>query len=377
MPPRVSIIILNWKNWGDTIECLESVYRLKYTNYDVIIVDNGSDDESVTKIKEYARGNIKITSDFFKYSIWNKPIKVFELDETEARVGRFNKRIYEKYDPDRRMIIIRNHENYGYAGGNNTGIKFALSVLSPKYILILNNDTVIAPDLINKLVKVAEQDNRIGIVGPRVNYYNYLGHKDIVQYCGSIFKILFLRKQIIGHKKKQCIYKNPIDTDEVYGACMLIKENILYDIGLFDENFFAYWEETDMCFNTKKQGYILKIVPGATIWHKIGSNNDSEKRVSILASYLFGRNMIYFTQKNLNGITKFVNLLYILTLKTVTLWLIYVLHYANPIAAISFTLGILKGIKNERGKPCCKLFNSYNMSCKSSINHSLDMSTDY
>ena len=80
MFPRVSIIILNWNGWRDTIECLESLYRITYPNYDVIVVDNGSRDDSVQKIKEYCEGKIEVNSKFFKYDPSNKPTKVFEED---------------------------------------------------------------------------------------------------------------------------------------------------------------------------------------------------------------------------------------------------------------------------------------------------------
>ena len=77
--PRVSIIILNWNGWKDTIECLESVYQITYPNYDVIVVDNGSENESVEKIKEYAEGKLPVKSLFFEYSMKNKPLRVIEI----------------------------------------------------------------------------------------------------------------------------------------------------------------------------------------------------------------------------------------------------------------------------------------------------------
>ena len=83
--PRVSIIILNWNGWRDTIECLESLYRINYLNYDIIVVDNDSNDESIEKIKEYCNGKTEINSKFFKYSEENKPIEVFEILEDDAR----------------------------------------------------------------------------------------------------------------------------------------------------------------------------------------------------------------------------------------------------------------------------------------------------
>ena len=85
MFPRVSIIILNWNGWKDTIECLESVYRIEYPNYDVILIDNGSNNKSVEMIRKYTTGDIKVESPFFEYNPENKPIRVFEINEEEAR----------------------------------------------------------------------------------------------------------------------------------------------------------------------------------------------------------------------------------------------------------------------------------------------------
>ena len=168
MFPRVSIIILNWNGWKDTIECLESLYKITYPNYDVIVVDNGSKDDSVEKIKAYANGEIKVESKFFKYNPKNKPIKVFEVSEEDARYGRFKRTLYNKFDVNRRMILIRNKDNYGFTGGNNIAIQFALNVLNPDYVLLLNNDTVVDRNFLSELVKVAESDNRIGVLQPKI-----------------------------------------------------------------------------------------------------------------------------------------------------------------------------------------------------------------
>ena len=85
--PKVSIIILNWNGWKDTVECLESLYQITYPNYDVIVVDNGSEDESIEKIKRYCKGEIKVESKFFDYLPTNKPIKIIEYTREEAEAG--------------------------------------------------------------------------------------------------------------------------------------------------------------------------------------------------------------------------------------------------------------------------------------------------
>src|SRR4030042_2187559 len=126
MNPKVSIIILNWNGLEDTIECLNSLKKITYPNYKVILVDNGS------------KGN-------------------------DARVLR------EKFGDY--IHLIENDRNYGYAKGVNIGIRYALANSASEYILLLNNDTVVAPDFLNQLVKLAESDSSVGIVGPKTYYY--------------------------------------------------------------------------------------------------------------------------------------------------------------------------------------------------------------
>ena len=143
MNPKVSIIILNWNGWRDTIECLESLYQITYPNYDVIIVDNGSEDGSIQKIKEYAESKIKVESKFFEYSSENKPIKIIEYTREEAEAGGGKEKEITDLPSNKKMIIIKNEKNYGFAEGNNIAMRYALKALNPDYILLLNNDTVV------------------------------------------------------------------------------------------------------------------------------------------------------------------------------------------------------------------------------------------
>jgi len=165
--PKVSIIILNWNGWEDTIECLESLYQITYPNYDVIVVDNGSEDESIEKIKEYAEGNIEVESKFFEYSDRDKPIKIIEYKREEAEAGGGKEEDIADLPSNKRMIITKNEKNYGFAEGNNIGMRYALKALNPEYVLLLNNDTVVDKEFLGELVKVWESDEKIGIVGLR------------------------------------------------------------------------------------------------------------------------------------------------------------------------------------------------------------------
>jgi len=298
MFPRVSIIILNWNGWKDTIECLESLYRITYPNYDVIVVDNGSRDDSVQRIKEYCEGKIEVNSKFFKYDPSNKPIKVFEISEDEARKGRFNRPLYEKFDPDRRLILIKNKNNYGFTGGNNIGMKFALNVLNPKYVLLLNNDTVVDRKFLDELVKVAESDEKIGIVGSKIYYYEYNGRTDVIWALGGDeINIMNVR---VGKF--------------ITGCCMLIKKEVLNKLNGFDEKYFCYWEDVDLSVRCKKLGYKLAWSPTSILWHKVGA---SSGRNSPITLYYFSRNFLYFVKKHTNLFNFIITLILYLSYITI------------------------------------------------------------
>ncbi|WP_456420718.1 glycosyltransferase family 2 protein [Thermococcus sp.] len=332
--PRVSIIILNWNGWKDTVECLESVYRINYPNYDVIVVDNGSKDDSLQKIKEYAEGKIKVVSKFFEYNPNNKPIKVFEVDENEAKQGKFNRPVYEKYDIDRRMILIKNKDNYGFAGGNNVGIKFALSVLNPDYVLLLNNDTVVDPNFLTELVKVAESDEKIGIVGPKIYYYEYNGRHDVVHSLGVKID---LWKGLVYHIKKNDMLR--ISTcDCVEGSCMLLKTTALRKIGFFDEIYFAYWEETDLCVGFASKGYKIIVNKNAKIWHKISW----KKEVRLFNLCLMLRNNVIFMRKHASVIQNiFFDFYFIFRILPFFTFKSFIKHPLKTIIAISNLLFFL------------------------------------
>ena len=132
--PMVKIIILNWNGWQDTIECLESIFQISYPNYQIIVVDNGSTDGSAAKIRDWAEG----------------------------------KGIIE----NNKLVLIEQRENLGFARGNNVGIRYALDRRVADYILILNNDTVVAPDFLTHLVENLEKCPRAVLAAPQViDYY--------------------------------------------------------------------------------------------------------------------------------------------------------------------------------------------------------------
>ncbi len=286
MFPRVSIIILNWNGWRDTVECLESVYRIDYPNYDVIVVDNASQDASIEKIKEYAQGKLKVKSKFFDYNPENKPIKIFELSEEEALQGKFNRPLYDKYDPDRRLIIIKNRDNYGFTGGNNVGMKFATSMLEPKYIMLLNNDTVVARDFLNILTERAEHHTNIGILSPKVVKYH---NPRIIDSAGHV-----LGGVRIVDRGKGTLDEGQFDKEEevmgAIAAAALYNTEMILQIGLFDETFGTNYEDAEYSWRANKFGWPGLYVPDAVVYHKRGATTNRHTNIWLRISKNYWRN---------------------------------------------------------------------------------------
>lgn len=273
MDPSVFIIILNWNNYQDTLECLESLYQIDYTNYCVIVVDNASENDSIQKILQYAKGEIKVKSPFFEYNPSNKPIKVeIYRGEEDMRKNSIKSDILA-LPSNKRMILLKNDKNYGFAEGNNIAIQLALKFFKPQYILLTNNDVVVDKRFLTELVKIAERDRKIGIVGPKIYYKDFLGRSDVINFAGEDIVLWKAKEVRYGFNElDEGQYDRIKEIDKIDGACMLIKRQVFENVGMFDPNFFVFWEETDFCLRAKKKGYKIVYVPTAEIWHKIASS---------------------------------------------------------------------------------------------------------
>jgi len=240
--PKVFIIILNWNGLKDTLECLESVFKLDYPNFEVIVVDNGSTDNSVEVIR--------------------------------------------KAYPQ--VILIENKENLGYAEGNNVGIRYALKH-GADYVWLLNNDTVVEADVLIKLVTTAESSPKIGLASPVIYYYN---KPDKVQFCGSY----------IDKKRKTIVYFHQIDDIQksekldhicLWGTALLVKKSVIMKIGYLNEEFFAYWEDTEYSVRALEAGFKNIIVISSKVYHK-KPLPESKKILSIHYYYYMTRNEYFF-----------------------------------------------------------------------------------
>jgi hypothetical protein len=248
--PKVVVIILNWNGAEDTIKCVDSFLRLQYPKYELVVVDNGSTDDSVEQIKN------------------NFP----------------------------RLILIETGSNLGYTGGNNVGIRYALDQ-GAAYILIVNNDTeLVNPEFLRRMVDVMETDHKIGIVGPKV-----LSPGDQIQDTILFVPTLFnCVKESLGLRfgaKRTKDYNVSQLVDSVSGVCWLIRANVVKEVGLLDENYFMYVEEQDYCYRAKKAGWEIAYSPVESVLHEKGSEDENRKRTH--RQYIFvRRNLVLFLRKH-------------------------------------------------------------------------------
>jgi GT2 family glycosyltransferase len=245
--PKVSIITLNWNGKHDTIECVASLRELNYPNYDIVVVDNGSTDGSVPVLR-----------------------------------GQY---------PD--VTIIENGRNLGYSEGFNAGLRCAYES-GADYLLIVNNDTIVDPDVLNALVRVAETDNRIGFASGKVYSYD---EPDKLQTAGRLNHPVLLVEGLVGCGEiDRGQYDQTREYDFLDDIFLLVRREAYERTGGYDPNFFLYYEETDWCVRVRRAGYKLVYTPEAKVWHKHGRSTGGVRGSTF--AYYMTRNQIVFMRRN-------------------------------------------------------------------------------
>jgi len=226
--PQVHVLLLNWNGWRDTVECLRSLERLDYTNFRVLAVDSGSTDDSVQRIREVF-----------------PEVEIMELGK-----------------------------NFGFSGGNNHGIRAALQ-RGAEYVWLLNNDTKVDPGALRAMVEKAETDPKIGAVGSAIYC---LDAPNRLQAWGGGYINFWL-----GRSRH---FLGPVVDEKIQfltGASLLLRRPVLESVGLLDEGFFAYWEDSDYCFRVRKAGWRLAVAGNSRIWHRATATMEKKcERVDVL-----------------------------------------------------------------------------------------------
>jgi GT2 family glycosyltransferase len=296
---RVYIIVLNWNGWRDTVECLESVLRLDYPDYKVVVCDNGSTDGSLDHIRRWANGCEAVESRNAALAALTsppvpKPIPFAELDPALD-----SKASGDSAVP---LLLIQTGANLGFGGGNNVGLRYVLNCDHFDFIWLLNNDTVVRPDALSHLVLRMKERPDAGICGSTLLYYD---DPSMVQaWGGSVFNKWVSRG---GHIGAQAHASQPPAVEEVerkmayvVGASMLVRRSFLERVGLIDEQYFFGFDEIDWATSAKGQ-FRLAYSPRSVVYHKEGSAMGSHRtssRRSATSEFYTIRSRVLFTKKH-------------------------------------------------------------------------------
>ena len=189
------------------------------------------------------------------------------------------------------LKVIQNKLNLGFGVANNQAITYALEN-NYDYVMLLNNDTEVDQNFISPLINCIEKNNSIGGVQPLIMNYN---KRDLIWSAGGYLNKFF------GNTTTNKSLEKKLNLDWITGCCMLLKTEVIKKTKLFDENFFAYYEDVDWSLRIKDLGYSLQLVETSLIYHhgSISSNNStSEGKLSAFVHYLNFKNHIYFLRKH-------------------------------------------------------------------------------
>jgi GT2 family glycosyltransferase len=249
---KVAIIILNWNSAEITVDCLKSLSQVKYDDFKIFLIDNGSKDGSVDVIKS------------------------------------------EINMPNLRVVSLKH--NYGFTGGNNIGFKIAKEEYNPDHYLLLNNDTIVQDNFLRLMVSSMEKDRSIGIVVPKIFFYEPSAS---IYYAGGYLNLISGLGEHYFWKKDDVPAKTNISKEVSFanGCSMLIKKEVVDLVGLLDDDFFANIEDVDYSYRVTKAGYKIFYEHGAVLWHREGFV--SKKNVGQwFRIYLSTRNIILFQRKH-------------------------------------------------------------------------------
>ena len=230
-------VILNTNRRDDTLEALDSLQKSDYQNHRTIVLDNASSDGSVEAIRT-----------------GYPDVQVIELDE-----------------------------NLGYAGNNNAGIQAAMAQ-GADWVLVLNEDTILAPDCLGKMVAAGESNPRAGVVGPMVYHHS---NPTVIQSAGGRMGLDWQAWHLGQNEPDRGQFSEPRLVEWVSGCAIMVRRPVIEQAGMLDERFFYYYEETEWCLRARQKGWLILHVPQARLWHK-----------GVQINYLPGPNVTYYGTRN-------------------------------------------------------------------------------
>jgi len=247
--PHVAVVILTWNGKRDILHCLSTLPRVRYSNWSATVVDNASTDGTLEAIREAY--------------------------------------------PQQRVLVME--KNLGFCGGNNRGLEDAIA-RGADYVLLLNNDTELHPELLAELVRVAREDPRIGAVGAKniqmADHSRVWGAYGCLTYGYSLVKLVGLNEP--DGPEFTCVK----DVDWVIGNGLMMSRAAIESVGGLDENFFGYHEDVDWCERARRAGFRVRYNGHAVIYHRGFGASDPDARMPFPVLYFLGRNAYVFARKH-------------------------------------------------------------------------------
>jgi GT2 family glycosyltransferase len=298
---RALVCVLNWNGWQDTLECLETVARSRGVSFQIVVLDNGSTDVSLQRIRDWADGRYRVEA----------PHRFSHLFRSERprpiRIAEFARADFDRLDVaiDANLVLVRNEENLGFAGGLNVGIRYALRAGTFDHVWLLNNDTVVEPDALLSLIERTDADPRIGLCGSTLVFYD---DPKVVQAYGGFRYNRWLGIPVpIGQGEAWDGAKRGVDPQAerrmngIQGASVLVPIAFLRDVGELSEDYFLYFEEQDWAERARRADYTLGYAPASIVYHKegrsTGNNSGNLTSRSELADHYQIQSRILFTRK--------------------------------------------------------------------------------
>lgn len=261
------IVILNWNGWKDTIECLKSLYKVTDSEFFIILVDNGSTNESITQICQF----LDETPEIRYYHISEASVERGELP-THTLVNKAT-------------ILYSLNENYGFAKGNNIGLALAKQY-KPKYLMMLNNDTEVEPDFLSKLVNFIKDYPQYTALCPKISLFY---DKTRIWNCGGSLKWGFRKYHYGGKPEKSIKEKEYIDAEFVTGCAFFFRSSLIQTQPLLTEKFFHGEEDFELSLRFKKLNLKMACVLLSHVYHKVGLSTTSLNDIGKFYVHLLNR----------------------------------------------------------------------------------------
>ena len=295
---RVYVLLVNWKGWADTLECLESLLHLDYPDFRIVVVDNASTDGSVGHIRNWANNQFDLWKKIGPFQdvppTTGRAISFTEYDHGSAKRGGDHSR-------DAFFTVLHSPENRGYAGGNNIGLRFVLARGDAAYVWLLNNDTFADKHALATLVARIQAKPKAGICGSSLLFYE---RPEIIQALGGGYYCPWLA--IAWHVGQRRLFSKQVNPDKVerylsyiVGASMLVSVEFIRKVGPMTEDYFLYFEEMDWMLRAGKV-FSLSFAPGSIVYHKVGASIGTRThpaQKSLLCDYYSLRNRLVFTRR--------------------------------------------------------------------------------